>query len=195
MLTIGGEPVREQDVDEFEAAILDIENAFVLEQRRRLILINITLPLICGRLQAPDRRADALKAAAAWYASQFGDAKATSANTALPSEDQVVFADSTRGNWDLIGLDVWVHARKLEVGETSKVVEMPGRFAVIRVTERDGNVKRAFELFEVELQTFPYVDSVEKLHDDYLTTPLEIVDPAWREIVPGFLKYPRKQEP
>ena len=45
ILALNGEPVLEQEVDADIEAMLDIDNAFVETQRRRLVLINITLPM------------------------------------------------------------------------------------------------------------------------------------------------------
>ena len=93
------------------------------------------------------------------------------------------------GNWNQVGLTVWLVARGLEPGAHSGVVELPGRFAVIRLEARDGARNPALERVQVLLEAFPYTDRLDTVLQDYLGGELEIVDPAWDEIVPGALKY------
>ena len=182
VLALDDEPILASEVDAEIAAILDIQQAFVETQRRRLVLINLVLPRTYARTRYPERREQARVEADDWderfLEGNFADAAATDSE-----------GTESVGNWDEIGLDVWLVARKLRPGESSSVVELPGRFAVIELLQRDDNPRRSFERMLVRVHSFEFVNSTVKLLDDYLEARLEIVDPAWAEVVPGFLKY------
>jgi hypothetical protein len=182
ILALNGEPVLEQEVDADIEAMLDIDNAFVETQRRRLVLINITLPRTYAQSLDPQRRARALASAEAWLAEGDGG----------PGEED--FGIEAEGNWDSIGLDVWLVARDMQPGETTGIVELPGRYAVIRLKERDDNHTRNLEVMRLCIETFPFVDDPQAPFMDFAQAKLEIVDPAWREVVPGFLKYNQHSE-
>lgn len=174
VLVVAGEPVLAEEVDEDLEAVGLIDPAWVTEHRRRLLLQNVVLPLAYGRSLDPARRADARAAAEAWRAAPGGEAGVES---------------ELRGNWDGLGFEVWLEARRLEAGQISEVVELPGRFVVLEVLARQPEADPRFERFHLRLRSFPYVDSVQRLTQDFLDERLEIVDPAWREIVPGYLKH------
>lgn len=177
VVAVDGEPILASEVDAHVEAMLDLENAFGLTQRRRMVLVNVSLPLAHARRHGGERRAEARRAAEEWLAR-------LEAGEEVESNWQRLV-----GNWDQVGLTVWLAARELEPGAHSGVVELPGRFVVVRLEARDGAKNPALENVQVLLEDFPYTDRLATALQDYLEGELEIVDPAWNEIVPGALKY------
>lgn len=181
-VALGNQAILADEIDRDIDALLDIEKAYVVEQRRRLILTNIAMPRAYARGLDPARMEAARREAQSWRESF------DSSGPPAPLDSRLT------GNWDEIGLGVWLVARDLLVGETSAVVELPGEFLVVRLIERDNAENLAIERLTVEIQRFPFVDDVTRLADDLETTDLVIVDPAWDEIVPGYYKYKMKAD-
>jgi len=176
-VVVDGEPILASEVDADIDALLDIERAFGKTQRRRMILLHVALPRSFARAHHGQARAAARAEAQAWL---------ESLEQGRPAGSQGRFVS---GNWNELGLPVWLVARGLEPGQHSAVVELPGRFVVLRLENRDHNPNPALERLRVLSETFPFVEEPATLVDDYLDGTLEIVDPAWREIVPGFVEY------
>jgi hypothetical protein len=189
VLAVDGEPLFASEIDEHIDALLAINSAFAKTERRRQILIHIGFPLAYARKHNAERRAAARAEANAWYAGFPGIESSAS------DQSQIAFNEPEIGNWDMLGMDVWLVARSLEPGQTSKVVELPGRFAVIRMLERDNNLRGGEELMKICLEEFVFVDALDQISDDlYLQGTLEIIDPAWNEVVPGAYKYKMRAE-
>lgn len=188
VLAVDGTAILSTDVDAHAKSLLDIKPAFSIEQRRRLIVINFALPRAYGQAHAGEARDAARAEAEDWLRSK-------AALPALPpSMEDADFAAWKTGNWDTLGIDLWLAARGLQDGESSGVVELPGRFAVIEMMRRDRKTNLALEQFTLRVETFNYVDNPAALIESCLQGTLEIVDPTWREAVPGFYKYTMKGE-
>lgn len=183
-LVVEGLPIAVSEVDAHVTALLDIKPAWSLTHRRRLILINWSFPLAYGQAQVGEQRQAARELAEEWLEGpQTG-----------PKEAFGSGAPDMQGNWDDLGPATWLLARELEVGETSGVVELPGRFAVIHMQSRDNATNPALEQMQLVVKTFPYYDSHDQLISRCLKGRLEIVDPAWREVVPASYKYSMRGE-
>ncbi len=176
-IVLGGQPITVAEVDAHVDAVLDIQPSYSLEQRRRIVLMNWSFPRALGAAEGGARRSPALEEARAWRAGL------------LDGTHELGEASEQIGNWDMIGFEIWLVARDLEVGEASEPVELPGRYAVLRLEQRDGNPRPAFEYLRVRVAEFPFVDDPEALLTNETADRLEIVDPAWAEIVPGIYKY------
>jgi hypothetical protein len=180
---VSGVPILKEVVDARIDELLVFEPAFTTTHRRRLFMTNIAIPMAYGISQAGNRRAQALQSAEEWLASP--------SSQPAPME-QLEFTDE--GVWIDIGLDVWLAVRDLEVGQNSRVIELIGRYAVIRVLSRDNNPKPTLEQVRLMIESFPYDDSPETLVNRCLEGTLKIVDPAWNEIIPGTYKYMMKEQ-
>ena len=68
VVAVDGEPILASEVDAHVEAMLDLENAFGLSQRRRMVLVNVSLPLAHARRHGGERRAEARRSAEEWLA-------------------------------------------------------------------------------------------------------------------------------
>jgi hypothetical protein len=176
-MVLDGEPIPASAIDDHIDAMLDIQPAFGETQRRRMVLLHYTLPLFYARIHGGEAREAALAEAEGWLAS-------LDAGNNVESEWK-----RHTGNWNELGLDLWLAVRELEPGERIGVVELPGHFVVARMEGRDGSDNRAHERMQVLVEPFYFVEQPETLIQDYLEGTLEIVDPAWKEVVPGIVEY------
>jgi len=176
-VVLAGLPITVAEVDAHVDAVLAIQPSYSLEQRRRIVLMNWSFPRALGAAMGGARRDAALEQAGSWRTGL------------LHGTHELGEASEQIGNWDMIGFELWLVARDLEVGEVSEPVELPGRYAVLRLEQRDGNPRPAFEYLRLRVAEFPFVDDPEALLTNETADRLEIVDPAWVEIVPGIYKY------
>jgi len=179
VLAVDGVAIKREEVDAHVDALLDIKPAFNLIHRRRLIVMNWAFPLAFGRARAGAARERARARAESRMA-----ARELGPSAPAPSASGIV-----EGNRDGLGLDLWLVARRLEAGQNSGIVELPGRFALVELIDRDHRRNPALENFSLRLESFNYVDDPRTLVTDCMEAKLEIVDPLWREIVPGIYKY------
>ncbi len=179
VLVLNDVPVLEADVDLHTEALLDIKPSFSEIHRRRLVALHWALPMAYGHSLAGSAREEARRTGEAWL-----EARATEPPAPLVRREEDLV-----GNWDILGLDNWLIARDLEAGDSTGLVELPGRFAVIDLVARDGNKLPALEQFVLRIESFDYVEDPGALVLDLQQGNLEIVDPAWREIIPGIYKY------
>ena len=173
---VNGTPITQAEVDAQVEALLEIEPAFVITQRRRLIMTHIAIPKAYGIALAGERRERAREEAQAWLDSETPHA--------LP---EGFIPPETRGRWGDLGLGTWLVARELEVGESSGIVELCGQFAVIKMLARDRIPGR--EAMELEIENFPYDDQPLTLTNRCRTGTLQIIDPTWDEVIPATYKY------
>jgi hypothetical protein len=183
VIAIDGEPILAEEVDLPSAWIERIEPGSSSQHLRRLSLTNVVIPRrIAGAIAGDEARARARAEALATLESLFAlpEAPATAGEPA-----------SVEGNWLELGIVAWGTAMDLAEGRWSGVVEDVGRFVLLRRLGQDpapvpGAIRVRLELFE-----FPYLAGVGRgaLEQAYAQHRLEIVDPAWREIVPEHIQY------
>ncbi len=177
VMVLDGQPITAAEVDIYVEDLGAIMPAYTVTTRRRQALTNLVLPLVFGRIHNPEARKSARAEAEAWRRAFLAGEL-----VAGPGEEKV-------GNWDILGVDVWWILRHLNEEAWSEVVELPGRFVVVQLLGRDRNKHGGREFFSAHVVEFPYVKHPGNLSHDCLEGELEIVDPAWREIVPGLWKY------
>jgi hypothetical protein len=182
VMVLDGEPITAAEVDQHIDSLTTIDASFTKPHRRRLVLTSVIFLRAYARAH-PDRpREEARAEAEEWRSKLLADA------LALP------LAPPVSGNWDRLGIEYWFPLRELEPGEWSEVVELCGRFAVIQLVSRDHAPRGGQEWFEARFVEFPYVDRPELLPNRVRDATLEIVDPAWQEIVPGYWKYEMRKD-
>jgi hypothetical protein len=177
VMTLNGAAITAAEVDAVADTVALIDPAYTQPHCRRVALTTVIFPRTFGRELAPQERAQARREAEAW------DAARRAGTLTGPLEAPVL------GTWEDLGIDLWDGLRELEVGAWSEPLELSGRFAVVQLLDRDHDVRPGHELFEVQLKAFPYVTTPESLKELCLEARLEILDPEWDPIVPGFWKY------
>ena len=177
VMTLNGAAITAAEVDAVADTVALIDPAYTLPHCRRVALTTVIFPRTFGRELAPEERARARQEAEEW------DAARRSGDLTGPLEPPLL------GTWEDLGIDLWDGLRELEVGAWSEPLELSGRFAVVQLLDRDHDVRPGHELFEVQLKAFPYVTPPESLRELCLGAQLEILDPEWEPIVPGFWKY------
>lgn len=177
VMTLNGVAITAAEVDAVADTVGQIDPAYTRPHCRRVALTTVCFPRTFGRALAPNERKKAREEAEAW-----DSARRQGALTG-PMEPPIT------GTWEFLGIDLWDHARELEEGDWSDVIELSGRFAVVQLLGRDHDVRPGHERFELQLKSFEYVTNPESLKERCLEARLEILDPAWEAIVPGFWKY------
>jgi hypothetical protein len=177
VMTLDGIAITAAEVDAIADTVAQIDPAYTTPHCRRVALTTVLFPKTFGQELAPEERARAQEEAEAW------DAARREGSLTGPLEPPVL------GTWEDLGIDLWDSLRELEVGAWSGVIELSGRFAVVQLLDRDHDVRPGQELFEVQLKSFPYVMPPSSLSELCLEAKLEILDPEWEPIVPGFWKY------
>lgn len=176
VLALDGLPLSAEEVDRVAERLRSISPNFALPHLRRLALTNHFFPLLTARATADSgarerARAEAEAARDAWVEGR--------AQGPLESEE---------GNWQTLGLEVWLAVSELEPDAWSPVFELPGAFAFAHLAARDHAARAIQEDFRVELSRFPYHEAIASIEDSVFEQRLTIVDPAWERIVPGAWK-------
>ena len=183
VMVLDGEPITAAEVDQYTEALASIDASFTEPHRRRLVLTGVTFYRAYARAH-PDLPREEVRAEAEEWRRKL-----------LADELVEPLAEPVSGNWDQLGVEYWFTLREMEPDSWSEVVELSGRFVVIQLLARNHAPRGGQELFEARFVEFPYVDRPELLPNRTLDANLEIVDPAWREIVPGFWKYKLRKDP
>jgi len=177
VVVLDGEPITAAEVDQYVDAMKEIDASFTKPHCRRLVLTSIIFYRAFARAH-PDRPREEARAEATEWRRKL-----------LAGELVGPLVEPRSGNWDLLGVEYWLALREMEPGEWSDVIELSGRFAVLQLISRDHAPRGGQEWFETRIVEFPYVDHPELLQNRITDAVLEIVDPAWQEIVPGYWKY------
>jgi len=186
VLAVDDHPIHVDEIDVATAYVERIEPAASSAQLRRLALTNVVLPRTVAMLMAPQAREEALKAA------QEKLAQIRAGALTGPTSPEGAYGEYVEGTWGNLGLLGWGVAMDLADGEWSDVVEEVGHFLLVRrLWLRDGPVPMA-TVVGVDVLRFAWLPP-ETLRSDVDAAldqhRLEIVDPAWREIVPELIQH------
>lgn len=185
VLAIDEVPIYASEVDQASAAVQLVEPTASPAQLRRLALSNIVLPRALAHAMAPSERAAALKLA------QDKLAELRQGVSGPPRPDGLA-GEKVEGMWTDLGLGNWYAALELPDEQWSEPLEDSGSFVLLRrLWRRDGPVPMATAI-AVDALRFDWLDAAQRraLLDAALDQhKLEIVDPAWREIVPELYQY------
>lgn len=185
VLAVDDVPIYAAEVDRASAAVQLIEPAVSPAQLRRLALSNIVLPRALAHAMAPKEREAALQSAKDKLAEIRAGANG-------PPRPDGLMGEKYEGLWTDLGLGNWYAALELPDEQWSEPIEDAGGFLLLRrLWRRDGPVPMA-TVVAVDALRFDWLDSSQRrsLLDSALTQhKLEIVDPAWREIVPELYQY------
>jgi hypothetical protein len=182
VMVLDGEAITSDEVDSYIENLRAIMPAYTKTHRRRQALTNLLFPMVYGRARYPVEREVAHSKAEAWRA------------FVLAGEEVSPPGETVVGNWDILGLDIWMVLRGLEEEEWSAVCEGPGHFIVAQLLGRDRAVHGGQEMFQAHVVEFPYAPNPDSLLTDCIDGTLEITDPAWHEIVPGHWEYAMRGE-
>lgn len=183
VMVLDGEPITAAEVDQYAEAVRSLDRSRTLPDLRRKVLVGVTFPRAYGRAH-PDRPREEARAEAEEWKRRF-----------LAGEIAEPLEPPEFGNWDILGVEYWFALREMEEGTWSDPVELSGQYVLMELLERNRAPRGGQELFRARFVEFPYVDRPEMLPDRVLDATLEIVDPAWEEIVPGFYKYKLRKDP
>lgn len=173
VMLLDGAPVLAAEVDAVAAELEELQPTFSLPQRRRQALLSVVLPALHARAGNDEARAAALE-----QARSFRD-------EAVAATDDASLPPVVETHWQLLGIDVWLAVHELEPGTWSEPLEVPGAFVVARMVDRDRTPKTAAETLRMRLEFFPWVPVRANLAQDIRSAELEIVDPAWEDVVPA----------
>ena len=188
VLRVEDQPIRASEVDRLAAMVGELYPQYTRAHRRRLALTNVLLPRAAAAAARPEERARARAAvrAAQTELDAFDDDPGW-------AERLGGLAHRVEGPWDVVGgFDLWGHARALAPETWSEPLERVGSFDLVRLRSRQEAADPAAEVLELDVVRFPYLPpgttaaDVDALLDG---ARLEIVDPAWRELVPEALQY------
>lgn len=185
VLAIDDEPIYAEDVDRASTAVQLIEPAASSPQLRRLALSHIVLPRALARVMAPKEREQARNRA-------LGKLAEIRAGLTGPPKPDGVLGDKVEGLWTDLGLGNWHAALELPDDQWSEPIEDAGAFVLMRrLWRRDGPVPMA-TVVSVDAFRFDWIEphtrraAIDAALDQH---KLQIVDPAWREIVPELYQY------
>jgi hypothetical protein len=188
VMAVDDVPIEAQDVDRASAVVQLIEPGASSSQLRRLAFSNIVLPRAVARAMAPQKREAALREAQEKLAALRSGADQS------PTKPDGAIGIYAEGQFPELGLVTWAAALELEDGVWSDPLEDSGSFALVRrLWRRDGPVPRA-TVVAVDVLRFDWLDpdplarrkDIDAAIDVHR---LQILDPAWREIVPELIQY------
>lgn len=186
VLAIDGIPVPRAEVEEVAAAIAEHYPANVERQNLRLALTNDTLERYAVRARDRARREQALRECEQASA-RIRAGETPSGTVAMEG----AFRDF-RGD-----LRLWARVRGLAPGTWTGPLELTGRFVLARVDAvehpQPGGEPHASDVLHLTLLLFPYLDTSYREGLDAATSireavdasHLELVDPAYAEVVPA----------
>lgn len=178
VLVCDGEPIRAEEVDPIALALQPLGPRFTQPHLRRLALTNVCLPLAAGRAKTDLERMKAARTKAEAFRSATAQAS--------PPEARI---EVIEGAQDSLGVPLWVLTQRQELGIWSKVEELPGRFVVTRLLEKNDDPQPQRTLYKVEIASFAYVDEPASLSSAALNASYAIIDPSWEVLIPGSWRY------
>jgi hypothetical protein len=186
VLRIGSELVGE---DEVRARAQALEILFPAATEPELARLALTNELLQERAIA-ERYRDARSAALAESRRILAELQSGAEEPALLSGAQ---RRSVEGDWRALGFPVWYLVRGQAPGVWSEPLDATGQIVLVRLDRRDGNADPALERFGATIVYVPYLPdprlepgAADRAID---STELEILDPAFAEIVPEMWKH------
>lgn len=181
----GVEPITTADVDRWREAVLLAEPGRSEPAARRLSLTNIVLPQRVSRTLDRAAREESARQARETLAALSADLDLPAT---APRPEYVA-----EGYWKFLGLDVWQLARHAPLGEW-QAHETVGAHVVFRVLGRDPEPWNHLSRAEVERVILPWLDEAiahEVVQQGVELASIEVLDPAWNEIVPARYLLPK----
>lgn len=178
-------PITAAEIDGSADVLAQLEPDLVPTMLRRLALTNVVLPRVAGILSAGPKREAARAEAEEIQRLLAGGA-------ALGGPLMNALATTRTGGPSDVGFEAWAWAAAAEIGRWSAPIETVGAYEVVRVDERTSAGSARMVRFKLSVYVIPYVDpidphaAIERALD---RSKLEIVDPAWEEIVPETWKH------
>ncbi len=180
VLALNGTPISADEVDAIGSIIARTEPDYVLVQLRRIALTNVIFQRIAA-IQIGGPRYEAARKTATDLAHALQSRQAPDA-----ARTDIVHADLD-GNFKSVGLEVWNWAIDAPIGTWSDPIEAEGAFGIVRVESRTPAPVPRSVMLKLSVWYVPYVPTGEATNpvDARLDrSNLEIVDEAWRDVVP-----------
>lgn len=185
VFALDGVAIGAAEIDAGADVFAQLEPDLAMPHLRRLAFTNIVLPLVAGRNLAGPERDRALVRAS--------DLKGVLDAGGTPGGPLAGATVATReGTAGEIGFEAWSYAATAEVGRWSEPLESVGSFELVQLEERSAAGAARAVRYKVRVWTVPYVDAANPrgaIEGQFDRSKLEIVDPAWDEIVPEYWKH------
>jgi hypothetical protein len=184
-LAVGGLPIPAAEIERAAEAVRliypDRSPSFQVTQA----LQTLVLPRAALRPAYPEERAAA-------RASCEAALRAVRAGDVPPLEPHT-------GTWAELSLILWDAARRLAPGTWSEPIERVGGFSLVELVERGGfEASPAEEVLTIRVLDFGYLPAgfeTRDLDPAMSAARLEVVDPAYDDLVPERLRYQMRGEP
>lgn len=179
VLRVGAVDVRRAELEPLAQAIGLLHPEYVERQRLRLALTSVALPRAAAAARWPAERAAARAAC---------EASAALLAAGAPPAAQPV---PVEGAWKALGLETWRRVRAAPSGAWSEPFEEVGAFRLARRLDGAPDAPARAPL-RAEILSFPYLPpegATSALEDALDRAELEIVDPAFGELVPESWKH------
>lgn len=202
VLAMNGVPILLDDVDEVASSVAMVDPSVTLPQLRRIALTNVIFPKIAAQGIDPAKRVEMQARAEEWRvtlaAADTSGARAKSVEAAEQDPPDAASSGAAapvereaKGNYRMLGVEVWRAAFDLEPGQWSPVIETAGAFHILSVVER-GDASRPASLgFTLRMFDFPYLEppATELVNQAIDRSKLVFVDESWRDFVPTLWQY------
>lgn len=178
-MVLSGTPITVEEIDAAADVFARIEPLASLEHVRRLALNNVVFPRVGGAAIDAQARERARE-----RATQCRAALVAGTEPALEAADT---RSVRKGGFLDVGLEAWGLGVDAENGAWFGPFETIGAFEVARVLSRSNPSHSNRVELEIDLVTFPYLDPFDRharIEAELDRSKLQIVDPAWRVIVP-----------
>ena len=184
VMTLDGQPITRAEVDALAELVAKVYPQYTRPHLRRLALLNKIFPLrALAERHAEARRASRALAEGALELAAGGEALGGSVEA--------------EGDWRDLGFELWSElvVQAPELATWTGPIEIPGRHLVVRIEERPPAGHPERDGWRVSILEFPYLPedrratTIDAALDD---CALEILEPAWNEVVPEGWKHRMK---
>lgn len=178
-MVLSGTPISVDEIDTAADVFARIEPLASLEHVRRLALNNVVFPRAGGAAIDSVARERARERARTCHAALVAGGE--------PALEAGESRNVSKGGFLDVGLEAWGLGVDAPSGVWFGPYETIGAFELGRVLSRANESHSNRVELEIELVTFPYLDPYDRharIEAQLDRSKLEIVDPAWRDIVP-----------